>query len=251
MAFTKSVATANSAAPKPALLVVAATVDEFYGGLNQIGDSTNKKRVAVMKMQFLLAGIVAAGLFASVPGAVAHGGSGGGGGSRGGGGHGGGSWGGHGGGSWGGHGGGSGAAMVVAPGAATVAGFTTADVFSARVLASMATATRGGIRTIRAMPTILTRTTATRTTATRTTATRTTAIRTMAARTMAALTMAIRTTKTVILAHPLPRRSKRRSHGAGTIAVRLTVHLGRRLAMQFDHSRRIKACRLPARWTAG
>src|SRR5580704_4564948 len=54
-----------------------------------------------MKMQFLLAGIVAAGLFASVPGAVAHGGSGGGGG------HGGGSWGGHGGGSWGGHGRGS------------------------------------------------------------------------------------------------------------------------------------------------
>jgi len=109
MAFTKSVATANSAAPKPALLVVAATVDEFYGGLNQIGDSTNKKRVAVMKMQFLLAGIVAAGLFASVPGAVAHGGSGGGGGHGGGswGGHGGGSWGGHGGGSWGGHGGGS------------------------------------------------------------------------------------------------------------------------------------------------
>ena len=47
-----------------------------------------------------------------------------------------------------------GAAMVVAPGAATVAGFTTADVFSARVLASMATATRGGgIGTIRAMPT--------------------------------------------------------------------------------------------------
>src|SRR5271157_768633 len=55
-----------------------------------------------MKMQFLLAGIVAAGLFASVPGAVAHGGSGGGSGY--GGGHGGGSWGGHGGGSWGGHG---------------------------------------------------------------------------------------------------------------------------------------------------
>src|SRR5271165_1584710 len=108
MAFTKSVATANSAAPKTALLVVAATVDEFYGGLDQIGDSTNKKRVAVMKMQFLLVGIVAGGLFASVPGAVAHGGSGGGGGSWGGGGHGGGSWGGRGGGSWGGQGGGYG-----------------------------------------------------------------------------------------------------------------------------------------------
>src|SRR5271165_1461732 len=117
-----------------------------------------------------------------------------------------------------------GAAMVVAPGAATVAGFITADVFSARVLASMATATRGGgIGTIRAMPTILTRITA--------------------IRTMAALTMAIRTTKTVILAHPLPRRSNRHSHGAATIAVRLTVHLGRRLVMRSDHSRRIKACR--------
>ena len=127
-----------------------------------------------MKMQFLLAGIVAAGLFASVPDAVAHGGSGGGGGS------------------W----GGAatvvvpGAAMVVAPGAATVvvpgpamvvalgaatvAGFTTADVFSARVLASMATATHGGgIGTIRAMPTILTRITAIPTMAIRTTAIRT------------------------------------------------------------------------------
>src|SRR5271165_6720634 len=112
-----------------------------------------------------------------------------------------------------------GAAMVVAPGAATVAGFTTADVFSARVLASMATATRGGgIGTIRAMPTILTRITAIPTTAIRTTATRT-----MAARTMAARTTAIRTTETVILAHPQPRRSKRHSHGAATIAVRLTV----------------------------
>src|SRR5271165_4299027 len=122
-----------------------------------------------------------------------------------------------------------GGAMVVVPGAATVAGFTTADVFSARVLASMATATRGGgIGTIRAMPTILTRITA---------------IRTTAIRTMAALTMAIRTTKTVILAHPLPRRSNRHSHGAATIAVRLTVHLGRRLVMRSDHSRRIKACR--------
>src|SRR5271165_1454996 len=145
-----------------------------------------------------------------------------------------------------------GVAVVVAPGAATVAGFTTADVFSAGVMASMATATRGGgIGTIRAMPTILTRITAIRTTAIRTTAIRTTAIRTTATSTMAALTTAIRTTKTVILSHPLPRRSKRHSHGAATIAVRLTVHLGRRLVMQFDHSRRIKACRLPARWMAG
>ena len=56
-----------------------------------------------MKMQLLLVGIVATGLFVSTSGAVAHGGSGGGGGSWGGG-HGGGSWGGHGGGSWGGHG---------------------------------------------------------------------------------------------------------------------------------------------------
>ncbi len=71
-----------------------------------------------------------------------------------------------------------GAAMVVVPGpamvalgAATVAGFTTADVFSARVLASMATATHGGgIGTIRAMPTILTRITAIPTMAIRTTA---------------------------------------------------------------------------------
>jgi Putative peptidoglycan binding domain len=57
-----------------------------------------KNRVAVMKMQFLVPGIVATGLFLSTLG-VAHGGSWGG--------HGGGSWGGHGGGSWGGHGGGS------------------------------------------------------------------------------------------------------------------------------------------------
>src|SRR5271165_913999 len=150
-----------------------------------------------------------------------------------------------------------GAATVVALGAATVAGFTAADVFSARVLASMATATHGGgIGTIRATPIILTRitaipTTAIRTTAIRTTAIRTTVIRTMAARTTATCTPAIRTTETVILAHPLPRRSKRHSHGAATIAVRLTAHLGRRLVMQFVHSRRIKACRLPANWTAG
>src|SRR5271165_4657321 len=155
-----------------------------------------------------------------------------------------------------------GAATVVALGAATVAGFTVADVFSARVLASMATATHGGgIGTIRATPIILTRitaipttairTTAIRTTAIRTTAIRTTVIRTMAARTTATCTPAIRTTETVILAHPLPRRSKRHSHGAATIAVRLTAHLGRRLVMQFVHSRRIKACRLPANWTAG
>ena len=197
-----------------------------------------------MKTQFLLAGIVAAGLFASVPGAVAHGGSGGGGGS------------------WGGAatvvvpGAATvvvpGAAMVVVPGAATVAGFTTADVFLARVLASMATATRGGgIRTIRAMPTIPTRITAIPTTAIPTTAIPTTATRTMATRITATCTTAIRTTKTVILARPPPRRSRPHSHGAATIAVRLTAHLGRRLVMQFDHSRRIKACRLPARWTAG
>src|SRR5208337_2080657 len=140
-----------------------------------------------------------------------------------------------------------GAATVVALGAATVAGFTAADVFSARVLASMATATHGGgIGTIRAMPTILTRITAIPTTAIRTTV-----ISTMAARTTATCTPAIRTTETVILAYPLPRRSKRHSHGAATIAVRLTAHLGRRLVMQFVHSRRIKACRLPANWTAG
>ena len=206
-----------------------------------------------MKMQFLLAGIVATGLFVSTPGAVAHGGSGHGGGSWGG--HGGGSWGGHGGGSWGGHGGGSwggrevafGAVMVTALGL-MVTDFTTTDgFFSAPVLASMATATRGGgIGTIRAIPIIPIRTTAIRITATHTTAIRTTAIRPMATR-----TMAIRTTKTVLLAHPLPRRSKRRSHGAATIAVRLTVQWGRRLAMQSDHFKRIKACRLPARWTAG
>ena len=180
-----------------------------------------------MKTQFILAGIVAAGLFASVPGAVAHGGSGGGGGSS----------------------------------ISCMTAISPPDVFSARVLASMATATLGGgMGTIRAMPTILTRitaipttvipTTATRTMAARITATCTTATRTMA-RITATCTTAIRTTKTVILAHPLPRRSNRHSHGAATIAVRLTAHLGRRLVMQFDHSRRIKACRLPARWTAG
>jgi hypothetical protein len=38
---------------------------------------------------------------------------------------------------------------------------------------------------------------------------------------------------------------------AGTMADRLTVCLDQRLAVQSDHFRRIKVCRLPARWTAG
>src|ERR1700724_1423998 len=50
----------------------AATVENFNGGVRQIGDY--KRREVVMKLQFLLAGIVATGLFASAPEAVAHGG---------------------------------------------------------------------------------------------------------------------------------------------------------------------------------
>jgi hypothetical protein len=155
-----------------------------------------------------------------------------------------------------------GAAMVTAFGAAVDTVFTAADVSSARVLASMATVTRGGgAGTIRAIPIIPTRTTAIPTMATRTTVIRTMVIRTMvirimviritAIRTTAIRTTPIATTKIVMLALPLPRRSRRRSHAAATIAVRLTVHWGRRLATQSDYSRRIKACRLPASSMAG
>ena len=66
----------------------AATVENFNGGVRQIGDY--KRREVVMKLQFLLAVIVATGLFASTPDTVAHGGLGGGGGHGGGGFHGGG-----------------------------------------------------------------------------------------------------------------------------------------------------------------
>jgi hypothetical protein len=122
-----------------------------------------------------------------------------------------------------------GAITVTLHGVATVTGFITADVFSARVLASMAMATRGGgIGTIRVIPIMLT-------------PTRTT-IHTMAARTMATRTT-IRITKTVILTRPLPRGSKSHSHGGAIIGVGLTVRSGRRLAMQFDHSRPIKVYR--------
>ena len=109
-------------------------------------------------------------------------------------------------------------------GAVTVIVFTTAGAFSVLVLASMASAIRGGgiirvIPTIRIHPNI-------------------TAIPTMATR-----IMVIPTTETVILARPPPRRSKPRSHGGATITVRLTVCGGRRLEMQFDRFRPIKAYR--------
>jgi len=72
---------------------------------------------------------------------------------------------------------GLGLATVALLGAATVTGFTKGGVFSARVLASMASAIRGGgtIRTIRIT----------------------------AAPIMAELTTGIRTTRTVILSHPI------------------------------------------------
>ncbi len=123
---------------------------------------------------------------------------------------------------------GLGVATVALLGAVTVMGFTTAGVFSARVLASMASVIRGGgIGTIRVIliPT------------------RTTAIPTMAARTMATRITVIRTTETMNLAHPLPKCSKPRLHNGAIIAVLLTVCGVRELAMRFDRSRPIKAYR--------
>jgi hypothetical protein len=126
-------------------------------------------------------------------------------------------------------------------GVGTATGLTTGDTFSPQVLASLATATRGGgmvtTLTIRAIPTI---------------PIRTMAIPIMAAAcTMATHTMAIRTTKTVILALPPRRGFKPRSHNGAIIAVLLTVCGVRRPAMQFDHSKRTKVYQLPGRWIAG
>jgi hypothetical protein len=70
-------------------LFQAVTVDNFNGGAPN-RRLYNKRGLAVMKLQFLLTGIVATGLFASAPDTVAHGGFGGGGGHGGGGFHGGG-----------------------------------------------------------------------------------------------------------------------------------------------------------------
>ena len=119
-------------------------------------------------------------------------------------------------------------------GAVTVMGFTTAGAFSVRALASMASAIRGG-GIIRVIPTIRIHP--------HTTAIPTTAIPTMAACTMATRITVIRTTETVILARPPPRRSKPRSHDGATITARLTVCWARRLEMQFDRFRPIKAYR--------
>jgi len=124
-----------------------------------------------------------------------------------------------------------GVATVAWFGVAMVTGFTAADGFSARAMVSMASAIRGG-GIIRVIPTILIHP--------RTT---TTAIPTMAERTMATRITVIRTTETVILARPPPRRSKPHSHEGATITVRLTVHWVRRLAMQFDRFRPIKVYR--------
>ena len=198
-----------------------------------------------MKMRYLLVGIIVTGLFMLTPDAVAHGGGGGHGGGHSGG-HGGGSWGGHGGGAWGGHGAGAvvaapglvmvavhGVATVVLLGVGMVTDFTATGVFLVRVLDSSATVTLGTAIPITLIPP------------------RTMAIPTMTAGTMATRITVVSTTKGLILACLLPRRSKPRSHDVVTMADRLTVCLGRRLAVQFDRFRRIKVCRLPARWTAG
>jgi len=121
--------------------------------------------------------------------------------------------------------------MVTSLGVGTATGLTTGDAFLPQVLASLATATRGGgmgiTLTIRAIPTI---------------PIRTMAIPIMAASTMVTHTTAIRTTKTETLAPPPPERSKPPSHNGAIIAVRLTGFGVRRLAVQSDHSKRIKVC---------
>ena len=117
-----------------------------------------------------------------------------------------------------------GVVTVALLGAVTVMGFTTAGAFSVRALASMTSAIRGG-GIIRVIPTTRIHP-------------NTTAIPTMATR----ITV-IRTTETVILARPPPRRSKPRSHDGATIMVRLTVCWVRKLAMQFGRFRPIKVYR--------
>jgi len=124
--------------------------------------------------------------------------------------------------------------VAVFAGVVTVIGFTTAGVFSVRALASMASAIRGG-GIIRVIPTIRIHP--------HTTAIPTTAIPTMAACTMATRITVIRTTETVILARPPPRRSKPRWHGEAIIWVRLTVCGVRRLEVQFGRFRPIKVYR--------
>jgi hypothetical protein len=124
-----------------------------------------------------------------------------------------------------------GVATVALLGVGTVTGFATAGGFSARVMVSMASATRGG-GIILVIPTILIHP--------RTTAT---AIPTMVARTMAPRITVIGTTETVILARPPPRRSKPHSREGVTITVRLTVCWVHRLATQFDRFRPIKVYR--------
>ena len=117
--------------------------------------------------------------------------------------------------------------VVAAGGVATLPGLTTAECFLVRVLASMAT--RGdGIGTIRAIPIILT-------------PTRITAIPTTPALTMATRITVIHITNTVILARSLAWRGYYRGL--------LTIFSGRRLAIRFDHPRRIKVFRLPTKWT--
>jgi hypothetical protein len=126
-----------------------------------------------------------------------------------------------------------GVAAVVLLGVGMVTDFTATGVFLVRALDSSATVTLGTAIPITLIPP------------------RTMASPTMTAGTMATRITVVSTTEGLILACLLPRRSKPRSHDVVTIADRLTVCLGRRLAVQFDHFRRIKVCRLPARWTAG
>jgi len=121
-----------------------------------------------------------------------------------------------------------GVGAVALLGVVMVTGFATAAGFSARVMVSMASAIRGG-GIIRVIPTILIHP-------------RTTAIPMMVARTMATITV-IRTTETVILARPPPRRSKPHSREGVTIRARLTVYWVHRLARQSDRFKPIKVYR--------
>jgi hypothetical protein len=120
-----------------------------------------------------------------------------------------------------------GAGTIAAIGVDTVTDFTTGAVFLVQVLASLATVTRG---IIRAIPIILI-------------PPRTMAIPTMDMGTTAIRITAIRPTKIPILARRASSHFRPHSHDEVTIAVQLMVSLGRRLAMPFDHSRRIGACR--------
>jgi hypothetical protein len=153
-----------------------------------------------------------------IPDAVAHGGAGGAGGHGGGhsGGQGGGYWAGRGGGAWGGHGQGVPGAVVAAPGLVMVA------------VHGVATVTLLGVGMV----------------------TDFTATGVFLARVLdSSATVTLGTAIPITLIPP--RTTAIPTMTAGTMADRLTVCLDQRLAVQSDHFRRIKVCRLPARWTAG